>query len=213
MSDRFNDIIKNLEGKKFSLDNISKANFLPVTHSIQSDMQKTQEMLSRLQEDKMRKEIEKEMDVERRHKEILESNQNVAQAISTALAQGKTVTISIQDSNITNLQQNIESTGNVQKNYANQGIDIDELIKSLKMIFEYLPTVEEQKEANEALVELKETIDAQEQPKKGIVNYLKSLVRKVIENPIAALKGTNVLIDEGEKSIHSLQTFLQSPPV
>lgn len=208
MSDNLNDKLRGLAGINVDWDKVMKPTIVTPAYRIESDIQKTSEMIQNLQKDKIRKEVQKEMEEERRHQEMLESNRTIANALSTAVAQGKSVTITIQDSNITNLQQNIEANGNVQNNYANQGIELDALISSLHKIFEHLLTQEEQEEANEAVAELKDTIEANEQPKKGVVNFLKSLVRRVIENPIALAKGANVILDEGKEAIDTLQNLI-----
>lgn len=59
--------------------------------------------------------------------------------------------------------------------------------------------------ANEALIELKETMDAQEKPKKSAINYLKSLVKKAVNSPTAMIAGANVLMAESENPFTGLE--------
>jgi hypothetical protein len=203
MSDEIND--------KFKLADLKS---ITPGSGFQHEFQKGQDTARQFEETLYRQKQMDKMETERRHQEVLQSYQKTAETISgtisEALAQGKPITISIAGSTIHNLQQNIHSEGNVQTNYVNSGIDVDELITKLKKIYEYLPTDEEKTEAADALVELKETLDAKEQPKKTIVNFLKSLVRRSIENPVATVKGANVLLHEGQVLLHEGQQALDT---
>ncbi|MEK4297450.1 hypothetical protein [Paenibacillus sp. FSL R5-0914] len=199
-----------MSSKKFAIskDFVINKNDIIVPHAVSgyynAMTQKSQEMMERVIEDREREAARKDAEAEQRHQESLQSTQKLSQALSEAITNGRSVTISIEGSTIHNLQQNVDAIGNTQNNYVTQGIDVEALISTLKGVFEYLPE-EEKIEANEALVELNETIDANEKPKKSVLNYLKSFVKKAASNPAATIASAKALMVEGDQAVEAFK--------
>lgn len=157
---------------------------------------------------KAREKAQERADVERRHQEQLESNNLILNAVSEAITQGKSVTFKIEGSTIHGgVQQNIDSIGNSQYNNLTKGLNIEELITTLKELFKYLPE-EDKEDANEVLADLQDTVNANEEPKKSLLRFAKSLVKKAIENPVGTVKGVNTIATEGEKAVNTIKEFL-----